>query len=279
VEYAKSEGIAYREDSTNQDEHPLRNRLRLELIPLLENKYEPALVKTILRSMEIAGSDAEFVALAAQAWLDSRSRTPFSTLHPALQRQCLRIQLEQAGVPLDFALIERLREAPGEIVTAGSDCHISRDEAGVIQRKKVVRVDFNSNEVALTITNHKCESSFGDVMVKCQVEQTNGNQRPRRSLPGTEFFDADKVGTRVTLRHWRPGDRFQPIGMAQEVKLQDLFINQKISRAKRHGLLVAVAADGRIFWVEGLRISEQFKLDNTTSSRLKWQWLRASASN
>ena len=44
---------------------------------------------------------------------------------------------------------------------------------------------------------------------------------------GCEFFDADRVGGKITLRHWRPGDRFQPIGLKSAVKLQDLFTNRK----------------------------------------------------
>jgi len=82
------------------------------------------------------------------------------------------------------------------------------------------------------------------------------------------------VGSRVMLRHWRPGDRFQPIGLGVQVKLQDFFTNEKIPRPARHQLVVAAAASGELFWVEGLRIADRFKLDKQTLRRLKWQWLR-----
>jgi tRNA(Ile)-lysidine synthase len=86
-----------------------------------------------------------------------------------------------------------------------------------------------------------------------------------------EYFDADKVGSRVLLRHWRRGDRFEPIGLGAQVKLQDLFTNEKVPRPARHQLVVAAAASGELFWVEGLRIAECFKLDKRTRRRLKWQ--------
>ena len=76
------------------------------------------------------------------------------------------------------------------------------------------------------------------------------------------------------MRHWRPGDRFQPIGMACAVKLQDLFTNQKIPRARRRQLLVAATAQGEVFWVEGMRISERFKLTQETIRSLQWRWER-----
>jgi hypothetical protein len=54
--------------------------------------------------------------------------------------------------------------------------------------------------------------------------------------------------------------------------LQDLFTNQKVPRNERRRRLVAATAKGVIFWVEGLRMAERFKLDSTTTQWLKWQW-------
>ncbi len=88
------------------------------------------------------------------------------------------------------------------------------------------------------------------------------------------MFDAEMVGNRITLRYWRPGDRFQPIGMSKAIKLQDFFVNQKVPRARRHELLLGVTAQGEVFWVEEMRISERFKLTERTNRRLLWHWQR-----
>jgi tRNA(Ile)-lysidine synthase len=90
---------------------------------------------------------------------------------------------------------------------------------------------------------------------------------------GREIFDAERIGRTVILRHWRAGDRFQPLGMKAPVKLQDLFTNAKIPRERRRELLVATAG-GEIFWVEGLRLAEGFKLTKGTKRGLVWQWNR-----
>ena len=87
-----------------------------------------------------------------------------------------------------------------------------------------------------------------------------------------EYFDADRIGGEIVLRHWRAGDRFQPIGLNSPVKLQDLFVNAKIPAARRRDLTLAATANGDIFWVEGLRISENFKLTPETKRRLIWRW-------
>jgi tRNA(Ile)-lysidine synthase len=127
----------------------------------------------------------------------------------------------------------------------------------------------------LNLSGTRGAASFGGHKIKWRIETVGSGRNLRhRDGPraGREFFDADKVGSTIALRHWRPGDRFQPIGMKTSVKLQDLFGNQKIPRARRHELAVATAASGELFWVEGLRISERFKLDKATVRCLSWGW-------
>src|SRR5205807_218356 len=88
----------------------------------------------------------------------------------------------------------------------------------------------------------------------------------------TEFFDADKIGRVIYLRHWQPGDRFHPIGLKTAQKLQDIFVNLKIPKEQRHRRVVATTAGGGIFWVQGLRIGEQYKLTAETRRRLVWNY-------
>ena len=88
----------------------------------------------------------------------------------------------------------------------------------------------------------------------------------------SELFDAAKVGRRILLRYWKPGDRFQPIGMPKRVKLQDFFTNLKIPRNERHKRLLAISESGEIFWGQGLRIGEQFKVTPRSKYLLKWSW-------
>ena len=61
----------------------------------------------------------------------------------------------------------------------------------------------------------------------------------------------------------------------EESKLQDLFTNLKITVDEKRRRLLAVAGDGKIFWVEGLRISERHKIHPQTRRVLKWSWRHA----
>jgi tRNA(Ile)-lysidine synthase len=61
--------------------------------------------------------------------------------------------------------------------------------------------------------------------------------------------------------------------MNRAVKLQDLFTNAKVPRERRHQLVLAEARSG-IFWVEGFRMSEGFKLTARTERVLTWKCQR-----
>jgi len=292
--FASEKRIRFREDATNVSTDCLRNRIRHELLPLLRRRYQPALDKIVLRLMEITGAEADFTGGAARQWLGSSGREPapskksqsrltsaatlsdnvFASLPVALQRRVVQSQLVGLGVVADFELVEQLRKTAGEQLSAGPGFFVLRDEAGRVGLRTQASASFNAAEAILKLAGRAGGAVFDGLRLDWQRQNQAGSARPRRQA-GRELFDADRVGGGIALRHWRPGDRFQPIGLASPVKLQDLFTNLKIPRVRRRELMVAAAADGEIFWVEGLRISENFKLTSRTKRRLVWRWRAA----
>jgi len=338
-EYAATEKIPFREDASNASVEIQRNRIRHELLPLLRRHYQPALDKTILRVMEIAGAEADFVAKASLSWLEEirnpkseirkrpeirnpkrdhqareraasglkgRTRTThhapritsypttlFSDLPVAVQRRCVQTQLLGLGIAPDFDLIEQLRIKADQPVSVGisrsadsavpANClpetdgkpvpqAVVRDCSGILRLTHSRQPGFQPASLELVLDCRAGEVLFAGATIQWKI--LPGGSRPAMHRLGCEFFDADRVGERVLLRHWQPGDRFQPIGMSAPVKLQDLFTNQKILRNRRHELILAATASGEVFWVEGLRISERFKLTQRSDRRLRWQWAR-----
>jgi tRNA(Ile)-lysidine synthase len=300
--FARESKILFREDATNASLDLPRSRVRNELLPLLLRHYQPALAKTVLRLMEIVGADSDLAGEAARQWLvskrkierasrpgharkpgradllvgpDARQRVPtrlvFETLPVAVQRRVLQLQLGKLGVPVDFDLVEQLRGSANRFVSVGSALSVSRDAAGTVKLQAQQPAEFNANELELDLAGRAGEVTFDGVRVRGWFDAVKKFKRPA-ARPAGESFDADKVGGKITLRHWRPGDRFQPIGLKSSVKLQDLFTNRKIPRARRRELMVAAAENDEIFWVEGLRISENFKLTPQTKRRLVWRW-------
>ncbi len=309
--FARENKIRFREDATNMSLDLPRNRVRNELLPLLRRRYQPALAKTVLRLMEIVGAEADYVSGAARQWLNQKKKMwqahkilgrarhsvravdcvgrsggqgtarptlpdrpgegiSFNHLHVAVQRRVLQLQLSEAGVPADFELIESLRQSADVPVNLGPQISVVRDAAGAVSLRPARSSDFNANKTVVKLAGRAGEVEFDGRKFLWAARKYGGSRG--RSPHQTEFFDADRVGGKITLRHWHPGDRFQPIGLKSSVKLQDLFTNRKIPRARRRELMVAAAENGEIFWVEGLRISENFKLTPQTRRRLIWRW-------
>jgi len=272
--FARENKIRFREDATNLSNDFLRNRIRNELLPLLRKSYQPGLDKTVLRLMEIIGAEAEFVGATVQAWL-AKPEIPHEKLPLAVQRRILQRQLAEAGVVSDFELVEQLRVVPGKFVSVGSELSVARDMAGKIRLRKKVGTEFNADDRTLQLQGRAGRAEFGNLEFRWTLKIFGGSRG--RSPHPTEFFDADKIGGEIILRHWRAGDRFQPIGMKPAVKLQDLFVNAKIPAARRRALVLATTPEDEIFWVEGLRIGEKFKLTAATKRRLRWNWTKIAA--
>lgn len=275
AELAGADKLQYREDASNASFDFLRNRIRHELLPTLEKNYQPALRQTILRVMEILGANADYVDYAAREWRNGNERGDFSELHPAIQRSCLQAALIELGIEPDFELIERLRARDGTLIAVGKGRLIARDETGRIHFHTVAKFPPTPKALKLDFAKPRGCVEFGGATMKWRVCRIRKFERTQKSASeGRELFDADQIGPSIVLRHWLPGDRFQPIGMATGTKLQNLFVNQKIPRAERHRRLVATKADGELFWVEGLRMAENFKLRPGTKRVLEWRWRR-----
>jgi tRNA(Ile)-lysidine synthase len=268
---ARAGGVSFSEDTTNASLEFERNRIRHELIPLLRKKYAPALMETVPRLMDLAGAEAEVVGALAQKWLRARKRLGFARLALAVQRRVIQQQLFNLGQVPDFELIERLRATAGEPFAINARQTILREPSGMLCLRKIAEPAFSASQRRLVL-RAKGNAHFDGLHLTWQIQKTGGaNFRPE---PCREFFDAGKVGSAICLRHWRPGDRFQPIGCPSPRKLQDLFVNMKFPRAQRRQAVVAARGDGEIFWVEGLRIAQRFKLGPATTRRLSWQWRR-----
>jgi tRNA(Ile)-lysidine synthetase-like protein len=166
-----------------------------------------------------------------------------------------------------------LRLAVNQPVTVGAALSVMRDKSGQISKIIAARDKFQSGRLALRLKAVPQVVEFAGAEIRLSVVARRG-VGGRRAAAGGEVFDAAKVGAQIVLRHWQPGDRFQPIGMVAAVKLQDWFTNQKIPRARRRQLIVATTAGGEIFWVEDQRIGERFKLTAATQRRLHWHWRR-----
>jgi tRNA(Ile)-lysidine synthase len=187
----------------------------------------------------------------------------------------LQLKLAELGFAANFKLVEQLRLKPGIRVSVWPELFISRTGTGALVLDRKPEREFNAEELSVDLSCRTMEMVFAGRKFIWQIQAQKRFQPPQKKAADAtpalrELFDAGKIGGKILLRHWRAGDRFQPIGLKSAVKLQDLFTNAKIPRERRRNLVVAEAAGG-IFWVEGLRIGERFKLTAKTKRKLVWR--------
>lgn len=270
--FAREHKISFREDATNRSTEVLRNRIRRKLLPMLRREFHPEIDHAVLRSMELLREERDWVTLGALQYLETSTLArPFSELHVALQRRIVQIGLLRNGIAPRFDLIEALRAEPVRWVSLEPRLLCRRTTRGAIEKRETATIEFQTEEQALDLHRRGGETVFHGTKMSWRFAR--GSKVPPRRT-NTQFFDAAAVGGEVLLRHWRAGDRFRPIGMARAVKLQDLFVNEKIPRERRHELVIAATRGGEIFWVEDLRMGERFKVTPDTKRILKWHWQR-----
>ena len=121
--YLNSLGQPWREDETNRDPHFARNRIRRELLPLLERDYNPNLRELLNEAAEVALAEEDYWQQKADSFLRRWNELPgrlllHDQLNPsagllaeplAMQRRVLKRFLESRGLPTDFHHVEAVR--------------------------------------------------------------------------------------------------------------------------------------------------------------------------
>jgi tRNA(Ile)-lysidine synthase len=312
-EYAAAQGLVPREDPSNADTHFLRNRLRHEVLPLLES-INPNFQATLLRSIEVVQGDYEVVENAIAEitaelvdWGETVGgddhaggiayveRDEFMGLSVGLQRGLLRSIItdllpNQADLPF-----ERIEEARALIENGetGQQLHLP---AGIILT--IGYDDFTvhvGGELPFPpriphLESHKVIplDPEGETIV-------GGNQRfytywviegRSQEIVRDDPLEATLAvppEAELMLRTRREGDRFCPLGMGgKSQKLSDAFTNLKVPRSLRDRVPLLVV-DGEIAWfvaptAYGLqgRVAEPFavKPDSEHILRVRWEMLR-----
>lgn len=272
-ELAISASLPFADDESNLDPSFARNRVRAEVLPVLhelsaevernifETRAELAeeaglIERTALEALQAAGVQAGATAVSAQTLID---------WDPALRRIALRTLAERAAgrqVPLGRARaseVLRLAARPegGEVqlgngVTAVCESGTVRFVVGELDAAPI------PDAVALTLPG-RCRLGHWEI----RAELHPAPVEPRG--PDLATLDAAELRGPLEVRTWREGDRIRPLGMSGSKTLGDLFTDHHVPRSQRHHLPI-VLSGGRVAWVAGVAVSEDFRLGPETSA-------------
>ena len=284
--YCAAYRLAPRTDRSNEDTTFFRNRLRHELLPLLET-YNPGVRQVLAHTAEVlAGDHAVLRQEVEAAWtslvsFEGPEEVCFSLsvwrgLPLGLQRATLREaihRLRRSVRNINWEHVERAvwlaREGhTGQAATlaTGLEVKIGYDSLRVAAEGTPWQMDLPQVGEPLILRAPGVTDLGGGWQVSVQrLRQDEAPDDLSGTDPWSAFLAADAVGDALTLRPRAPGDRFCPLGLAgHSTKLNEFMIDAKIARDARSGWPLLVGRDG-IAWVCGLRLAQPAALGPDTA--------------
>jgi tRNA(Ile)-lysidine synthase len=279
--YLNENGLSWRTDTSNLDAEYTRNRVRLQLIPFIEEQFNPRIKDAILSLSQLSREESEVVKNdASNAYASSVVREcpqivtfnarSLGSLSYALQRRCLRRAIETVkGDLLDVKyeqverIIEKLRSGEEFTLTLPSGivyAQLVQNELQIFKREIEPQPIIVSQK--LQVPGRTIIPEFG---VEIETRYVPNNLRPK--LRSQVILDAEKLNGPLIVRNWMPGDRIIPFGMTGHKKLQDLFVDMKIPRQERIRIPVITDSE-KIVWVAGLTVSELVRVTEDTKEAI-----------
>lgn len=305
IAYCEEYGLAPVEDASNRDPRFLRNRVRHELLPLLES-LNPGIRATLLRSAEVTQVDLDWIeeqiawlwpkvvlsegesALALDA--DVLWKLPLSLRRHLLRRATAMLCDGQSPLELrHYRLIEDLCSRPGEeraLHLPGQLIAARRLNALAFERRSTKRerriFSASPREIILPIPGRVAVPGTpwvasagwldGGDLEELRDALSRGDQAALwQFLPShryTVYIDGEHIDELIRVRTRQAGDRIQPLGMAHEKKVQDVMVDQRVPRAERAAIPLFFSGT-RCLWAAGLCIDEKVKLTGATRAVLR----------
>lgn len=271
-------GLTWREDASNRDIAFLRNRIRHELLPLLE-QYNPA-VRSRLASTAALLADEDDLLKQLTEELGERACTieegdetlacnigTLAEQHPALRRRLLRQLLKRLAGSLDhfsnrhIAALEHLLDSPRPNATLNLPQGVTavREYGSLLLRRTSITPPPAGCEVVVSGPGRHPLPGGGSLIVTIDPAPTDYTALSFNNA----CFDPDKAPFPWLVRTFNNGDRIVPLGMNGSKKVKDLFIDAKIPLFQRRRIPL-VFSNKTLIWVCGLRTSQLARCEGTS---------------
>lgn len=288
--YLKQEGLSYRQDSSNLTLLYRRNRVRRDLLPMMED-ITPGIVRLLERQADVLRADDAYLEQVVDDLYrslvtvnlrgDQRfERQAVAALPDALKRRLVRHLLRSIDPeqrPPGLRSVESvLRFVSGRsrgmrISLRGAE--LIRDGERVVLVRRSGRAGVSVREgrsameqpVALSVPSTVYWPGTAQEIHVQEMTRQEAEPLLKQRMRDCAVFDMSRLSSPLVLRPWRAGDRIHPRGMGgKSKKLQDYFTDLKLSGRERTRIPLLAAPEG-ILWVVGRREDERFVVRKNTS--------------
>ncbi len=289
VRYLKESGICWCTDSSNEDRKFLRNRIRLDILPLLEKSLNPSIRRTILQSMDILKIEDSYLnAGAAAAFADTvRTKNDQSVSldgpgllahHPALQRRVVErcfwlMQIKPNYLKINAILDLLVQSKDNSELHLEKHVRVKKKDGGLLFYRSADKEHEKSKErhlIKIEIPGpgrYICRES-GKVL---EITVESAGMREKVVAGGSLYADAAVVAFPLLLRSVLPGDRFHPCNSPGSKKVNRFFTDKKIPVDKRQDYPV-LTMGGCIVALLGLQVDDRYRITESTGEILRISW-------
>jgi len=278
--WLRAEGILWREDESNRDRRFLRNRVRLDLIPYLKKDFEPSVVRQLGRLADICREEEAFLR-----GLDEKAR---GAKTPTVDKDVSLDAAELAGLPVAAGrrmVRDFLRRAKGDLrrlsyfdieaVRLLGEHKEHSLPGGPVLRRDGGRIRVSGKwETGAPSPFHYIWNGRGTLKIEESGPAFRAETCPTADAGGLSHddasrahLDADKIRFPLIVRTRKEGDRYQPLGAPGRKKLKEIMRARGVPLEERDRLPVFLS-EGKIFWVPGLPVAEEFKITPATRNLL-----------
>ena len=304
-DYLSKCGVSFQTDSTNNETDYTRNKIRLEVLPIIEETINSSARENITQAADTLGEISDYLdAQIAQdykeyvkdnLWLNEGFELPIpiatgiirlmikhtvGTLKDITRTHIdfvMELRYKQVGkkVELPYDIVfERMYDGIRIYIDEGRSRFFADNNSYVSVVSRETFISFKDEGSATigqdektTTSQNEASTSSQNNPVSMSVEDAPSDFTAIPKLLYTKWLDYDKI-RRPLIRHRRPGDYIVVDSKGGRKKLKDYLIDEKVPRAKRDNLWL-VADGSKILWVVGHRISEDCKVSDTTQKVLK----------
>lgn len=263
--YAQANKLEWREDSSNTEDKYSRNLIRNQIIPELK-KINPSIDETMNRNIE-KFKTIEVYLDAESAKIKSNHLTQVnnaSTLGLDWLTEKNKALLHHLLSPYGFnyfqveAIYTGRSESGKTFISSSHQLSIDRQQLIICTLDDIPFIEINVSSITSDIKIPFFQFTFTQQKSTETTISKDGNMA---------YLDADKLTLPFSIRPWRQGDKFMPLGMNSEKKLSDFMIDEKIPVNLKKRLPI-FESDNQIFWIAGYRIDNRFKVTENTKTVL-----------
>ncbi|MEG0309033.1 MAG: tRNA lysidine(34) synthetase TilS [Clostridium sp.] len=274
-EYCKINSLPARIDKTNFEPIYSRNKIRLELIPYIEENFNEDIISTLNRMCELIKRDEEYiqenVVKVFQNYCDIQTEKVIIDkdafyLHPSIVSRVIRKAVLVFKGDINNIqsihienIIQVQKSATGKHTIIPKNILVTNVYGNIeITRKlrvnKAIEVKNNVN-----INLNLGENYISELGIKINIRAISNDTKINfKQGENVRYFNCGNVKN-MTLRFRENGDRFAPLGMQGSKKLKDVLMDLKIPRERRD-FIPLLCFDEEISWIIGYKLSEKFKI-------------------